>query len=295
MSRRRPPLTDLALAGILSLLGIVQLLAEGASVRAVVFLLAMTLPVALRRRHPVVAVGVGYLSLVVSGGFGEDVTSQGYAAILALWVTVYSAGRHGRGSERFVGLGLAWGLVVLSVVTSVGLDWPSMLLTSIITVAPWAAGYLVQREESRRAGAGEDPGRARDEAAKHAREAVLDERSRIASEVHDVLGHTLGLMVLQLGAAEQAMASDPERAREAVRSARAAGKSALAEVRYLIGLQDAGVAGGVDGDAQSAVGGSAAVPPTRGLRDIPGLVAQNRRAGVDVELEMLPGAMTSGW
>ena len=152
--------------------------------------------------------------------------------------------------------------VLGSVITTTGFDVPSMLLTTVITVGPWLAGYAVRRSESGRARAEDDAQLARAEKERHAGDAVDDERTRIAREVHDVLGHTLGLMVLQLGAADQNLDSDPVRAREAVRSARQAGKSALAEVRYLIGLDDDVI--------------DASAPPTSGLLDIPDLVEQNR-------------------
>ncbi|NLG20703.1 MAG: hypothetical protein GX555_04615, partial [Actinomycetales bacterium] len=280
-----PPLLDVALACGLTVLGVAQLLFEEAAPAAFVLLLAMTLPVMLRRSAPLVAVAVGWLALFVEGGLGEDVTSQGYAAILALWITVYSVARHGSGAQPLAGLVWAMACVVGSVTTTSGPDLPSLLLTTIITVTPWLAGNLIRREGARRARAEEVADLARLEAGQRATEAVAEERTRIAREVHDVLGHTLGLMVLQLGAADEAMDRDPVGAREAVRSARRAGKDALAEVRYLISLQDP-VAEEQVAEEQ--------VRPTRGLDDLPELVARNRRAGVDVDLELVVDPLEGG-
>lgn len=238
---------------------------------AFVLMLCMTLPVALRRSAPLFAVAVSWFAIFLEGGFDEDVTSQGYAAILALWVTIYSVARHGRGRHPVAGLlwALAW--VVGSVLIVTGVDLPSILLVTIVTVTPWLAGFLLRREATRRTNAEQEAGRAHEDAAHQAQVAVEEERSRIARDVHDVLGHTLGLIVLQLGAADQAMDSDPVRAREAVRSARRSAKEALAEVRYLVGLHEATT--------------DIPAPPARGLADIPGLVAQDRAAGVEVDLE----------
>ena len=263
------------LAGGLAVLGVAQVLSESGGALEVALVLGMILPVALRRILPLLAVGVGWFVTFLEGGFGQDVTSQGYAAIIALWITVYSVARHGRGSHPLAGLLWSIACVVGSVVIATGIDVPSLLLTTVLAVAPWLAGYAVRRADSDRARAQGEAIHARDDAERRAQEAVAEERARIAREVHDVLGHTLGLMVLQLGAAEQAMDCEPDRAREAVRSARAAGKSALAEVRYLIALQDE-VAGAPE-------------PPVRGLHDIAELVEQNRRAGVDVELDLEVG------
>jgi len=110
-----PPLLDVALACGLTVLGVAQLLFEEAAPAAFVLLLAMTLPVMLRRSAPLVAVAVGWLALFVEGGLGEDVTSQGYAAILALWITVYSVARHGSGAQPLAGLVWAMACVVGSV------------------------------------------------------------------------------------------------------------------------------------------------------------------------------------
>ncbi len=277
---RPPPLLDAVLACGLAVLGVAQLLHEDAGLVSVVLMLGITLPVALRRIAPLTAVVVSWAFIFVEGGLGSDVTSQGYAAILALWITVYSVARYGLGVHPRAGLVWAMACVLGSVITTTGFDVPSMLLTTVITVGPWLAGYAVRRSESGRARAEDDAQLARAEKERHARDAVDDERTRIAREVHDVLGHTLGLMVLQLGAADQNLDSDPVRAREAVRSARQAGKSALAEVRYLIGLDDDVIA--------------ASAPPTSGLLDIPDLVEQNRRAGVDVTLELDLGATAAG-
>lgn len=281
MIKLRPPaLLDVVLAGGLAALGVAQVLLEDGGALAVLLMLGMTLPVALRRAAPLLAVVVGWFLLFAEGGFGLDVTSQGYAAILALWITVYSVARHGRGSHPAVGLVWAMACVIGSVLSTTGADLASLLLTTVVTVAPWLAGYVVRRAETGRARAEDDAGRERAAAEQHAVAAVAVERARIAREVHDVLGHTLGLMVLQLGAAEQAMETDPDRAREAVRSARSAGKSALAEVRYLIDLQE------------DSIGGTE--PPTRGLSDISELVATNRRAGIEIELDLDIGSGEHG-
>ncbi|WP_353509752.1 histidine kinase [Intrasporangium sp.] len=277
---RRPPLLDAVLACGLAVLGVAQLWYEAAGLASVVLMIGITLPVALRRIVPLAAVVVSWTVILLEGGLGADVTSQGHAAILALWITVYSVARYGPGAHPRAGLVWAMACVLGSVITTTGFDVPSMLLTTVITVGPWLAGYAVRRSESGRARAEDDAELARAEKERHARDAVDDERTRIAREVHDVLGHTLGLMVLQLGAAEQNLDTDPVRARAAVRSARQSGKAALAEVRYLIGL---------DGDVIAA-----SAPPTSGLLDIPDLVEQNRRAGVDVTLELDLGATAAG-
>ena len=262
---QRPHLVDLALAGALCLLGVGQVLAAEGRPQVMVAVAAMTLPVAVRRSHPLASVAAAWLALFLTDGLGDDVTSQGYASIAALWITVYSVARHGHPPQPVAGLVWALGCVWGSVLATTGFEPASLLLTGIVTVAPWAAGHLLHSESLRRA-------EAEEQSSVVAERAVSEERARIAREVHDVLGHTLGLMVLHLGAAEAALPRAPEIAQEAVRTARRAGKEALAEVRYLIGLDPS------DG----------ATPPVPGIADVRDLVERLRGAGADIHFDGPP-------
>lgn len=71
-------------------------------------------------------------------------------------------------------------------------------------------------------------------AAAETRRAVAEERARIAREVHDVVAHTLSVMVIQAGAAEDVFGDRPEQARQALRAIDTAGRSALDELRLLL-------------------------------------------------------------
>jgi len=67
-----------------------------------------------------------------------------------------------------------------------------------------------------------------------ARRAVVEERARIAREVHDVVAHTLSVMVIQAGAADDVFTERPEQAREALRAIETGARSALGELRLLL-------------------------------------------------------------
>ena len=92
--RSHPRLTDAVLAGFLVAAGVAQLLANGMTPISLAGMLAMTAPVAWRRTAPLAAVTVGWIALFVQEGFGADVTSQGYGAVIALVITVYTAAVH---------------------------------------------------------------------------------------------------------------------------------------------------------------------------------------------------------
>ena len=107
-----------------------------------------------------------------------------------------------------------------------------------------------------------------------ARDAVLTERTRIAREMHDAVGHRVSLMVLQAGAIEMA-AADADRVVQLAAQVQTAGRQALDELRQMVGVLRAG-----DEDAPLA--------PQPGLDDLPRLIEQSREAGMTVDLRGLP-------
>ena len=105
-----------------------------------------------------------------------------------------------------------------------------------------------------------------------ARDAVLTERTRIAREMHDAVGHRVSLMVLQAGAIEMA-AADEHRVQQLAGQVQTAGRQALDELRQMVGVLRA-----EDGEEGAPLG------PQPGLADLPTLVADSRDAGMAVEL-----------
>ena len=100
--------------------------------------------------------------------------------------------------------------------------------------------------------------------------AAADERSRIARELHDIISHSLGVVVLQAGAAERVLEQDPARAKVVLASIRETGREAINEMGTLLGLMDQ-------------------VPlssrePQPSLANVEGLVMRMRDAGLDVRL-----------
>jgi signal transduction histidine kinase len=105
------------------------------------------------------------------------------------------------------------------------------------------------------------------------RAAVEDERSRVARELHDILSHSLGVVVLQTGAAEHAWTADPVRARESLHAARQTAVEAVDQLRLLLGV----VRDGPTGERL----------PVPRLDDLDALTARSRAAGFDVRLEIV--------
>src|SRR5207249_1119469 len=105
-----------------------------------------------------------------------------------------------------------------------------------------------------------------------AREAVVEERARIARELHDVIAHNVSMMVVQAGAERRVIGAENGGTREVLETIEQIGRSALTEMRRLLGM--------LRSDADDPLA------PQPGLDDLPTLVGQVREAGLPVELHV---------
>ncbi len=105
------------------------------------------------------------------------------------------------------------------------------------------------------------------------REAVVAERARIARELHDVIAHSVSVMTVQAGAAEEMLKGDPARALEPVRAVQETGRQALVEMKRLVGMLR---------DDDDEIG----LAPQPGLADLDRLVKHVREAGLPVEVRI---------
>jgi signal transduction histidine kinase len=231
------------------------------------------LPLAVRRRAPLVALA-GYMGglalLVVSGHSGDPSAAAPIAGLIAL----YSVGAY---AEGWAGIAGACG--VLAVVwIAVGADrdgrsFGNFLFFGIGVGGPWAAGVALRRrrtsERTLRAHA-EQLARDRDETA---RRAVTEERQRVARELHDVVAHSISVIVLQARGGRRVLDDAPEEAREAFDSIEATGREALTEMRRLLGLL-------------RRTDEELARTPRASMRRLGDLVEQVRQAGLPVALQV---------
>ncbi len=191
--------------------------------------------VATRRRAPVASVLVVALAtvLLALGDPGLNQTTQGIVAALCF----YSLGRSGEGRAKplvdlaLLGVGAA---AVASTPQPTALDiggtWASFILL------PYLAGRAVESRRGLTRELDANALRARHEQEASARSAAADERTRIARELHDVIAHSLSVMVIQTVAAHEVAASDPAAARGAMSTVQLAGREALLEMRRMIGV-----------------------------------------------------------
>lgn len=102
--------------------------------------------------------------------------------------------------------------------------------------------------------------------------AASGERARIARELHDVIAHSVSVMVIQAGGARLVMGDDPERAEQSLWTVERSGREALAEMRRLLGILG-------DGDPH-------ALAPQPGLADIAPLIAYAQTSGISADLDV---------
>ena len=105
-------------------------------------------------------------------------------------------------------------------------------------------------------------------------QAALEERLRIARDLHDVMAHTLTTINVQAATAAQLLDSNPAHARTALETIEDASRDAINELRAVLGV----LREGADADAPLA--------PAPGLDRLPDLVARAREEGVEVDLEV---------
>jgi len=117
------------------------------------------------------------------------------------------------------------------------------------------------------------------------RQAVEEERSRIASELHDVVTHNVSVMVIQAGAARTVLDSAPEKAREALLAVEAGGRAAMAELRHVMGLL--AVSGtGANRIPANGLPSPDELEPQPGLGQLTALVQRVHAAGLPVTVSL---------
>ena len=190
--------------------------------------------VALRRVAPLAAVVLADGGLAAGVQTGEDV---GLALFCVLLVN-FTAGLRLGGAR----LGLAFVLAAAGVLTGILLDdfpdQPSNFFFSVTfgAAAPMLFGQLLRNRARLNRALRENAARAEQEQSARAEAAALEERTRIAGELHDVVAHALSAMTVQASGARRFVDRDPERTAAAFAAVEDTGREALGELRRLLGV-----------------------------------------------------------
>lgn len=189
-------------------------------------------------------------------------TNSGVFAFLIL--AVYSAAAHTSGRRALFAGGMTVGIFVMSFLMSdTGITADAVVFFSIVFLGPWVAGRAVRQR------------RLNDDALEHEKAravtAIMEERAQIARELHDVVAHSISVMVLQARGGRRVLESDPADARDAFANIERTGEQALDEMRRLLGMLRRGDE-------------APALAPQPSLKQLETLVEQVQAAGLPVQL-----------
>jgi signal transduction histidine kinase len=238
--------------------------------------LAVSLPLTVRRRWPVLVFCVVFVLAVVV----KVLDVSGAAAVLAIAVALYPVALSVRPRRSIIALGAALMGVTLTAVPSVremgvhllAIQHPEWLIIHIDPFSSLAFSWFT-------IGAGWAFGRSArarreytDQVAEHrAQQAVSEERLRIAREMHDVVAHSIGVIVMKAAVANHVYDTRPEESREALGVIESVGRAALTDIQ------------GVLDSLRSA--GEADLAPRPDLDELPHLIENARLADVQVEFD----------
>jgi signal transduction histidine kinase len=275
--RRHPWWTDSALALFLTVISFGSAVfthrhaGQHVSVLEVLLVPFTTVPIALRRYRPLavlaIAVGAETVLLIATN------EAQPLGVIVALYTVASRCERPvSIQAARWAAPPLTAGLIVNNG-PHVGKVIPEVAVFAIA----WVVGDNIRTRRAYLAELEARAARLEREREEKAERAVLDERARIARELHDVIAHNVSVMVVQASAGEELFDSDPGRARESLSAVASTGRAALAELRRLLGV--------IRSEEPGEVG--VAYAPQPGIEHLEELVRQVRETGLEVELSVL--------
>jgi signal transduction histidine kinase len=225
------------------------------------------LPLVMRRRYPIVAHAAQIVAAIATQQ--EPVT----LSLVAMFIGVYSVAVYSRWRRQF----LIW-LVIGSAWLGIAFpesspSMPSWALMLVVGMGVWLAGNSVRERQQRVDLLEERAVRLQRERELSMRVARADERQRIARELHDVVAHSVSVMVVQAGAARTMLTRQPSQAAESLLAVEASGRQALSELRNMLGLLTE-----IDPEPELA--------PQPGLEQIDALVARVSQAGLPVDVRV---------
>jgi signal transduction histidine kinase len=224
-----------------------------------------------RRQVPLVFATLAAMGVVLTQLFGipEDALTS---PLLILFAGCFALGRH---------VPTWWRGAVAVVVVDLTVHWQEtglaapladVLWVASLTFVPWFFGRMVRTHAEQSALLTVQARQLVEEQRHVAERAVADERRRIARELHDVIAHSVSVMVVQAGAARELLGRDDEGVARSLDEIQRSGRSALGETGRMLGL--------LREDEETDVA------PQPSAADIPRLVDGFRGSGLDVRLHM---------
>lgn len=225
---------------------------------------------AIRRRFPLAAALTFLTYGTVATVWFEPVQNQ-IVPFFGLLLIPFAVGLYSEGPRMALGL-----LTILAVppvieVAQGNANVADITFLPILSGAAWLAGRGVRSRTQLAAELHEATVKAQEAQEEEAQRAIAEERRRIAREMHDIVAHSVSVMVVQAGGARRILSKDPDRAVAAAQEIENAGRAALAEMRRMLGV--------LQGQAGERT-------PQPGLAGLGSLVERARAAGQPVELRI---------
>lgn len=233
--------------------------------------LLITLPLLVRRRQPLLVCvtvwGASWLQYELGGGLGQPF----FAGVLAL----YAVGAHAGYPETLLGAGAAAATVLAIDVPRLAAGDPvdEVIPVWFLLGGVWSFGRWMRRRRAEALSLTERAEKAEQDREERARVAVAEERARIARELHDLVAHSMGVIVIQSQGAQRTFDKDPHATLSALKAIESTGRNGLAEMRRLLGL------------LTESYSGTDASPQPR-LERLDRLVSQVRSAGLPVDFSI---------
>jgi signal transduction histidine kinase len=258
-----PRAGDAALVAVLVAAATIEFSRSGRPLYFYPALLVTTLPLLLRRRFPIPS----YLAQNV--GLFLWLAPPLVTSLVAVFFGAYSMSLLSR--HRLGSLAIPIGQSVILAIVGIPQHFstpavPAWLAELVLGVGIWLTGNTVRGLEERSR-------RLERERELVAQVAIAGEQARIARELHDIVAHSVSLMVVQAGAARRLLPGSPDRAARALQTVEVSGRQALTELRQLLGVLN-------EPDDE------AALAPQPGLAQLDGLVQRLRDTGLKIDLRI---------
>jgi signal transduction histidine kinase len=233
----------------------------------------VVLALLLRRRFPFAAPATLWLvAAALSFVDGQLITSQPGVYVAGLGAALLLGNLRNEAQAR-IGLAIVLGGAAIVIYNDPTHQPGDLVFTPVSFGIGWLVGYALRERTEQTQAAEERAARAERDREAAARVAVAEERARIARELHDVVAHAVSVMVLQVGAVRHRMPDSQAENREALQNVEQAGRTALAEMRRLLGAMRR------DDDQPEYL-------PHPGLADLDSLLDDVRAAGLAVRLQV---------
>jgi signal transduction histidine kinase len=239
----------------------------------VLAVLAATTPFLARRRYPVGVLVACALAVAVASSVDSGLVKGPFVSFLVGLTICFRFGMRPWRLQSIAGLAFVIGVAALVEFNAPEGKAGDFIWDAITFTVAWVIGFAVGEKYREVDEAKERAELAEREREERARRAVADERTRIARELHDVVGHSVSVMTVQASAVRRVLELDQEQVSEALQVVEQTGREALAEMRRMVGVLR---------HAEEAP----ALAPQPSLGEIERLVQHARDRGLPVELSV---------